>query len=209
MSATTRRSRKPPARRKGSRWSHILDGPLISESLTLALMALTALLLISFMTYNAADPAPVFGAASGRRGVANAAGPLGAFVAAACFQLLGLAAYLLPLATALAVWERLRQRPPLPRRRTSILGMGLLLWSGAALLHLVLGTESSPAGRPAGGLLGSETASGLVGMVGAAGAGIVLVTLLLLALLFSTSLSLQSTAGSLGRRVKSTGAQGR
>ena len=209
MSATTRRSGKPPARRKGSRWSHILDGPLVSEALTLALMALTALLLISFLTYNAADPAPVFGAASGRRGVANAAGPLGAFVAAACFQLLGLAAYLLPLGTALAIWERLRQRPPRPRRGTSVLGMGLLLWSGAALLHLVLGTATSPAGRSPGGLLGSETASGLVGMVGSVGAGIVLVTLLLLALIFSTRLSLQSTAGSLGRRVKSTGAQGR
>jgi S-DNA-T family DNA segregation ATPase FtsK/SpoIIIE len=90
-----------------------------------------------------------------------------------------------------------------------MLGMGLLLWTGAALLHLVPGSESSPVGRPAGGLLGSITASGLVGMVGAAGAGIVLITLLLLALIFSTRLSLQSTAGSLGRRVKTAGAQGR
>jgi S-DNA-T family DNA segregation ATPase FtsK/SpoIIIE len=208
MSATTRRARRPPARRKGSRWSHLLEGPLVSEALALALMAFTALLLISFLTYDAADPAPLFGAATGQPGVANAAGPLGAFVAAAAFQMLGLAAYLLPLGAALAAWDRLR-RPQPARSASRFLGLGLLLWTSAAFLHLLWGSAEPGAIHPAGGLVGAVTSSGLEGMVGPAGAGIVLVALLLLALMFSTPLSLQSTSGSLARTLASSSSRGR
>ena len=111
MSGKARRSRRPPARRKGNRWGHLLQGALVSEAMTLFLMAFTAILLISFLTYDPADPAPLFGAATGRTVVANAAGPLGAFIAAAAFQLLGLAAYLVPIGATLSVWDRLRRRP--------------------------------------------------------------------------------------------------
>jgi S-DNA-T family DNA segregation ATPase FtsK/SpoIIIE len=203
MSATTRRARRPPARRKGSRWSHLLEGPLVSEALALTLMAFTALLLISFLTYEAADPAPLFGAATGRSGVSNAAGPLGAFVAAAAFQLIGLAAYLLPMGTALAAWDRLK-RPAPPRSASRFLGMGLLLWTTAALLQLIWGSTGAGAVHATGGLLGSVTSSGLEGMVGSAGAAIVLVSLLLLALMFSTPLSLQATGGSMTRALGGT-----
>ncbi len=199
MSSTpARRTSRPTARRRGSRLARLLRGPLLNEALALALLAFSVLAFISLLSHDPGDPAPLFGAAGGRQETRNAVGPVGAFLSGGGFQLLGLAAYVVPFLTLLLAWERLRAAQG-DGRASRVLGTGLLVVAVTGLMSLWMGPLSG--GVSAGGLLGRGTATLLVALLSAVGASVVLVALLLLSLLFSTSLSLE-------RAVAGTGAAG-
>jgi S-DNA-T family DNA segregation ATPase FtsK/SpoIIIE len=195
----TRRRKRPPARRRGSAIARLLEGRLVNEVIALALLAAAALLALSLLSYDPADPAPIFGAATGRTETGNAAGPVGALLAAASFQLAGLAAYLLPLLILLLAWERLAARSDGEGRGSRLFGAALLMVAGAGLAGLWLGPLPMLGELPAGGLLGTVTSGILVRLLYPAGASVVLLALVVLALLFATRLSLHTAVAATGR----------
>jgi S-DNA-T family DNA segregation ATPase FtsK/SpoIIIE len=197
--ALTRRSQRPPSRRRGSALGRLLSVRLVREVIALALLALAALLTLSLVTYDPADPAPIFGAAAGRQATGNAVGPAGAFLAAASFQVLGLAAGILPLFFLLLAWQRLGARTGEGAEGSRLFGAGLLMVAGAGLLSLWLGSVAWLGELPAGGLVGEVTANAMVRLLYPAGASVVLLALVTLALLFTTRLSLQSATVATGR----------
>ncbi|MFQ5669729.1 MAG: DNA translocase FtsK 4TM domain-containing protein [Acidobacteriota bacterium] len=193
----TRRSSRPQARRRRWAFPPFLTGRLGREILALGLLALSLLLLTSLLTYDPSDPAPLFGAASGRLAPHNATGPAGAFLAAASFQLLGLAAYLVPVLLMVAAGGRLGSRST--GLATRLAGLVLLLLGGTGLLSLWFGRVATLGGLSAGGLLGRALAAGLVALLSSLGASIVLMTLCLLSFLLTTRLSLENAAAGAGR----------
>src|SRR2546426_12682225 len=79
----------------------------VNEIIAIGLIALALLLGLCLASYN--PNAPSWNAA-GETGVHNWIGAVGATVAAASFQFIGLAAYLLPFLFLAAAWRRFRLR---------------------------------------------------------------------------------------------------
>src|SRR5713101_4461166 len=78
-----------------------------NEIVAIALIALGLLLFLCLFSYNPNDPS---WNAAGETGAHNWIGAIGANVAAAFFQAIGLAAYLLPFLLLAAAWRRFRSR---------------------------------------------------------------------------------------------------
>src|SRR5436305_12772194 len=103
-----------------------------NEIVAIGLVALALLLGLCLASYNPNDPS---WNAAGEAAAHNWVGTVGANVAAALFQSIGLAAYLLPFLIIGAAWRRfraLRINAPLLR----LAGLTLLVFSSAALLSL-------------------------------------------------------------------------
>src|SRR5438067_4792632 len=79
----------------------------LNEIIAIALIATALLLGLCLASYNPNDPS---WNAAGDTGVHNWIGAVGANVAAALFQFIGLAAYLLPFLLLAAAWRRFRLR---------------------------------------------------------------------------------------------------
>ena len=147
-SGNARRTSNPPARRRGTALSRFFASPLWREVRTLALLATSALLLASLLTYDARDPAPIFGATGGARDITNAAGPAGAFLAAASFQMVGVAAYLLPFLALLLAVNRWAHAIEEGWHASRLFGAALLLPAVTGLLHLWFApVKPTPAAR--------------------------------------------------------------
>src|SRR6266542_6584524 len=78
-----------------------------NEIIAIGLIALAMLLGLCLASYNPNDPS---WNAAGESGTHNWIGAVGANVAAALFQTIGLAAYLLPLLLLATAWRRFRSR---------------------------------------------------------------------------------------------------
>jgi S-DNA-T family DNA segregation ATPase FtsK/SpoIIIE len=118
----------------------------------------------------------------------NLAGTIGANVAAALFQFVGLAAYLLPVLLFAAAWRRFRTRS-MHAAFSSMIGLVMLVLSASALLSIAklhpLFDQSVPPGGMAGALLSRVLASGL----NTVGATVLLVAIAATGLLLATSFS--------------------
>src|SRR6266550_6701295 len=79
----------------------------VNEIVAIGLVALALLLGLCLASYNPNDPS---WNAAGETGAQNWIGVVGANVAAALFQSIGLAAYLIPLLIIAAAWRRFRSR---------------------------------------------------------------------------------------------------
>src|SRR5882724_8508817 len=104
----------------------------VNEIIAIALVALALLLGLCLASYNPNDPS---WNAAGEAAARNWVGTVGANVAAALFQSIGLAAYLLPFLIIAAAWRRFRSRRinvPISR----LVGLILLVLSSSALLAL-------------------------------------------------------------------------
>ncbi|MFQ5718078.1 MAG: DNA translocase FtsK 4TM domain-containing protein [Acidobacteriota bacterium] len=200
-----RRASRPPGRRQRSPLARFFESVLWREIRSLLLLATTALLAVSLLTYSAADPAPIFGAAGGSPQIHNAAGPVGAFLAAAAFALLGLAAYLLPVLTLLPGISR--WAPSLDGWQPArLVGAGLLVVTLTGLVHLWFFRAVATASGSPGGLIGSLTGDWLAARLHGVGASIILLAGLSLALLFTTGLTLQAVARTTSRAAAVSGA---
>ena len=140
---------------------------------------------------------------SGTNGAHNLIGAVGANVASALFQGVGLAAFLLPFLLLAAAWRRVRSRrinAPVYR----LTGLVLLVLSASALLALANFHPLKDASYHAGGLTGALISRALVGGLNAVGATILLAAIaltgLLLATNFSFARSYESTVSLLGDR---------
>src|SRR5260370_13238564 len=87
-----------------------VEGPRntrVNEIIAIALIAMALLLGLCLASYNPNDPS---WNAAGETGARNWIGAVGANVAAALFQSIGLASYLLPFLILAASWPRFRSR---------------------------------------------------------------------------------------------------
>jgi len=125
--------------------------------LCITLAVLMALALISYSprdaAFNVSAPASVDGTAR------NWIGPAGAYGADLSFQVLGFAAFLLPMGLIILGWRWCRSRV-IGSQAATLVGYGLLLLSLPSLLALLPLPEVRGA-VPAGGMLGTLLASGL------------------------------------------------
>jgi S-DNA-T family DNA segregation ATPase FtsK/SpoIIIE len=157
----------------------------LNEIIAIALMALALLLGLCLASYNPNDPS---WNAAGEAAATNWVGAIGANVAAALFQSIGLAAYLLPFMIIAAAWRRFRARrinAPLLR----VAGLALLVFSSSALLSLANIHPLQDASFNAGGLVGAVIARQLVGGLNTIGAAILLTAIAVTAVLLTTNLS--------------------
>jgi len=175
----------------------------VNEIVAIALVALGLLLFLCLFSYNPNDPS---WNAAGETGSHNWIGAVGANVAAASFQSIGLAAYLLPFLFLAAAWRRFRSRrinAPLSR----VIGLILVVLSSSALLALAHFRSFFDASFNAGGLGGVMISRALVSGLNTVGAAILLAAIaatgLLLATRFSFALFYENLTLVLGDRFAS------
>ncbi len=171
----------------------------VNEIIVIALVAAALLLGLCLASYHPNDPS---WNAAGETGAQNWIGSVGANVAAALFQSIGLAAYLVPFLILAAAWRRFRaQRINAPVYR--LLGLFILVFSAAALLSLANLRPFFDGSFNAGGLVGVLISRALVSGLNTIGAGILLAAVaatgVLLATNFSFSTMGQSVAGSVAK----------
>src|SRR5688572_23640499 len=176
-----------------SSWRSSVAGSTLSRRLSeffgVALFAGALLCLIALATYEPTDPVWFFSSESGAHPV-NFAGRVGAFLAELSFQLLGYASYLIPAAMVIVGWHQFWCRS-LDAQYTKLVGLGLLFGCVSSLLSLAFGSVDV-AGKPfrAGGYLGQWLASWMAEYLNRTGSIIVILTLLFLAVVLATQLSL-------------------
>jgi DNA segregation ATPase FtsK/SpoIIIE, S-DNA-T family len=169
----------------------------LSEVVGVALFALALLWLIALVSYSPADPVWFFNTIS-EGPPTNFAGRIGAFLAELSFQLVGYAAYLVPVVVAVIGWHYFWCRI-LDAPYTKAFGAGLLAACTASFLSLAFG-RLEVAGKPfrAGGYLGSALAGVLADYLNRTGSIILILTLLFLALILSTQFSFGRLIGFVG-----------
>ncbi|MEO5896912.1 MAG: DNA translocase FtsK 4TM domain-containing protein [Vicinamibacterales bacterium] len=160
----------------------------LSEFLGVALFAGALLMLVALASYSRSDPVWFFN--TGGDGVPlNFAGRIGAFLAELSYQLLGYAAFLLPVILVVVGWHYFWCKP-IDAPYTKASGAALLLACVSAFTALAL-----PASRTdgkdfrAGGYLGELLGGGLTDYLNRTGAIILILTLLFLAIILSTQFS--------------------
>jgi len=152
--------------------------------LFLALGLLLSLCLIS-AAFNPNDPS---WNSAGQSETNNWAGAIGASVAAALFQFIGLAAYLLPVLFLAAAWRRFRIRSihaPLNR----LLGLVTLVLAASALLSISEMRPLFDSSVQPGGLIGTLIARALASGLNTVGATVLLVAIACTGLLLATNFS--------------------
>jgi S-DNA-T family DNA segregation ATPase FtsK/SpoIIIE len=172
-----------------------------NEIIAIALIAVAVLLALCLASYNPNDPS---WNASGTSEVHNLIGAVGANVASALFQAIGVSAYLLPFLLIAAAWRRFRSRrigAPISR----VIGLVLLVLSAAALVTLANIRPLFDASFHVGGFAGAVIARALTAALNTAGATILLTALMITGILLATNLSFVSIydriAGSIRRQL--------
>src|ERR1041385_7350212 len=162
----------------------------LNEIIVIALAATALLLGLCLVSYHPNDPS---WNAAGESSAQNWIGTIGANVAAALFQTIGLAAYLLPVLILAAAWRRFRaQRINAPIYQ--LLGLVIVVFSAAALLSLAHIRPLFDASVNAGGLAGVMISRALVSGLNTIGAAILLVAVTAVGVLLATNFSF-TTAG--------------
>jgi S-DNA-T family DNA segregation ATPase FtsK/SpoIIIE len=156
-----------------------------NEIIAIGLVALALLLGLCLASYSPNDPS---WNAAGETAARNWVGVVGANVAAALFQAIGLAGYLLPFLIIAAAWRRFRSRrinAPVSR----LAGLLILVLASAALLSLANIKPFFDGSFNAGGLVGALIARALVSGLNTIGATILLVAVAATGLLLATNFS--------------------
>ena len=168
-----------------SRWREIVGVLLIAMGL---------LLLLSLISYSPTDVSLNSTGADGLK-VKNMAGVVGAHLADLSFQLIGWAAFLIPVLFLFLGISRFFTRDWGSWLLRGIGGTGFLLGL-CMFLQLKLGQSVVVGvdGRDAGGIIGRLTTEGLSGLFNVAGAYLIVVTALIAAILIMTNISLKKLA---------------
>ena len=141
-----------------------------------ALLALAALILLSLISYSAADPVLLLKAGTSET-VTNWLGPTGALLAEVILQLVGVVGFVIPLVLFQAARRRLRPVPPEGDDSTAVrlLILASLAVSATGLASLAQQVFGDGTGAFAwGGIGGSLLATALSGAMNPLGAGVVL-----------------------------------
>ena len=158
------------------------------EVIGVALFAVALLWVTALLTYVPTDPVWFFSA--GELGPpVNFAGPVGAFIAELAFQVIGYAAYLIPVLLVIVGWQFFWCRN-VDAEGTKAIGALVVLASVSTLFGLVVGTlQQADRTFRAGGYLGQWLSGLLADYVGRTGAVIVVLTIVVLATIVTTRFS--------------------
>ena len=160
----------------------------LNELIGFVCIMAAVLLALSLLSYNPHDPAFNVSAASmGENVVRNWIGPVGSYTADLSFQVLGFAAFLLPVALGILGYRWFRSQA-IHSQWATLAGYALLLLSLPSLLSLIHMPEVRGA-IPAGGLLGTALSHGLQSGFNFWGALLVALVFLVVALFLTTSFS--------------------
>lgn len=180
----------------------------VSEITGLVLFALALIWIMGLSSYDPADPAFGLHVTTGQAETNNLVGPIGAWLSGWTFQFFGYAAWLLPLAMAVAAWHFFWCRP-LAAGYTKLIGGTLLLVCTSAVLSLTVDrlspTVSCGAPAAADALAWNTLGCGVGTMMSAylnrTGAVIALLALMGVAVVLSTQFSLGDAAQQMGTGV--------
>jgi S-DNA-T family DNA segregation ATPase FtsK/SpoIIIE len=173
----------------------------VSEVTGVALFAATLLWLISLVSYSSTDPAWFFNSLTESR-PANFAGPVGAFIAEAAFQLLGYSAYLIPVMLGYLAWHYF-WCTKIEAGYTKLVGVGMLVGSVAALIDLAASPfDTSGLHFHAGGVVGRAIAGLCSAFLNRTGASILLLAVLAFSVILSTQYSLGAGFTRLAARLR-------
>jgi len=176
-----------------------------SEFIGVALFAAAMIWMVALATYEPSDPVPFFSVGL-HADTTNFAGRVGAFLAELSFQLVGYAAYLLPVFFVVVGWHYFWCRS-LDARGTKATGAALLFVCVSAFLSLVLGTRLVGDKQfRAGGYAGDWLASLLASYLNRTGSVIVVLTLIFLSIIMSTQFSFGRLFGAILKGVAATAA---
>ena len=172
-----------------------------SEFVGVALFALSLLWLVALASYSPSDPVWFFNTGPDVP-PSNFAGRIGAFLGELAFQLLGYAAYLIPLALSVLGWHYFWCRA-MDAAYTKLFGAALLFGCVSSFLALTFGSLQV-AGKEfrAGGYIGSALASVLAEYLNRTGSLILILTLLFLAVILATQFSFGRLFAALGEMVR-------
>ena len=158
-----------------------------NEIIAILLLALGLLLSLCLISAAFFPNDPSWNSAGGSE-TRNWAGAIGANVAAALFQAIGIAAFLLPLLLFAAAWRRFRtQRNSAPFY--PLLGLVILVLAASALLSLSQLSPLFDASVQPGGLVGTVIARTLASGLNIVGATVILVATAATGLLLATNFS--------------------
>jgi len=173
----------------------------MSEFAGVALFALGLIWLISLGSYSSTDPVWYFKDTTGGM-PSNFAGRIGAFLAEASFQLLGYAAWVVPIVVGIAGWNAFWCHK-LEAAYTKLVGVTLMASSIAALLSLVWHAWGPHARAfPPGGALGEWFAELVAEYLNITGGTILLFVLLALSIILSTQFSFGRALRALGQTAR-------
>ncbi|WP_414684513.1 DNA translocase FtsK [Microbulbifer sp.] len=175
---------------------------ILREGSLIALLAGALLAGISLLSYSPQDPG--WSHTGSGRGIDNAIGPTGAWLADVCLSLLGWMAYLFPVLIGWRAYLILRDKNarfhgPLFALRVG--GLVLLLVSGAALATLCFAQSSEPLPFSNGGIVGASVSDFMETGLGYVGATIMLLAMFAIGVTVFTGMSWLKLFEDIGRSV--------
>jgi S-DNA-T family DNA segregation ATPase FtsK/SpoIIIE len=172
----------------------------VCEVLGVVCFTLALVWLVALASYSASDPVVFFSTPS-KADPANFAGRVGAFLSELSFQVFGYSAYLVPPILVVIGWHYFWVRA-LRAPLTKAIGAAMLFGSASALLSIAF-ERLHIGGKlfPAGGVIGRGIAGMLMPQLNRTGSLILLLSVLFLAVIMATQLSLGSVVSAIGVRI--------
>src|SRR5574340_487779 len=179
---------------------HLAQG--LKEAALWVFLAIAVLLFVCLLTYSPHDPSPFYSGEGGP--IHNAIGPVGAWLAAALYFLIGYPAYLFPFLLAWAGWMIFRTRKatqPVNKLQVTLRVGGLILALLTAAGLTSLNWHITPGALPAdaGGVFGDAIGKGMARGLSDLGATLLLLALFLSAVTVFTGLSWIALMDRIGR----------
>jgi S-DNA-T family DNA segregation ATPase FtsK/SpoIIIE len=173
----------------------------LSEFTGVASFAAGLIWLIALASYTPTDPAWFFNDLDSAS-VSNFAGPVGAFLAEASFQIAGYSAFLMPVVLGVVGWNYFWCKK-IQASYTKLVGATLLVFCVAALLSLAFSAfDASDRNFGAGGAIGDWFAAFCSSFLNRTGAAILLLTLSALSIILATHFSFGRAATAVASRVR-------
>ena len=177
------------------------ESHMFRDFLGILALAFTLFALLALVTYAPNDPS-FNQTSSAKSSVSNYGGVVGAYLADGMVQVFGTGAFVLPLTTFILAWAMIRKKQfhNLP---VIFASGGLLLISLCSFLHVQLGTDPfyGTAALP-GGLVGNTLGHFLITWLNKVGATLTLSTLLLIAFIAMTRVSVNTLIEGTGKAAK-------
>jgi S-DNA-T family DNA segregation ATPase FtsK/SpoIIIE len=160
----------------------------LNEVIALVFLASGVYIFLSLISYQSTDPS--WNAVSSVVRADNLMGRVGAHIADLCFQILGLASFVLPPLFALLGWKWLFSKP-IETPWAKLCGAGLLIAAGSVALSLAPSLRMFASNIPAGGLVGFLFADYLIDAMNVTGAALFTLLLLLVSLYLISTFTVQ------------------
>jgi S-DNA-T family DNA segregation ATPase FtsK/SpoIIIE len=174
----------------------------LRESAFLIYLAISLFFLVALLSFDMEDPGWTHNG-TGRAGIANAGGAVGAWLADFFLSLFGITAFLFPFLLAGYGYSIFLSRSSKPASPLDValrwLGFGTAMAAGAAFANIHIVRPSLALPDTSGGILGQETAGLLTGSFGVGGTTILLTAAFLAGVSLYTGLSWMGLLDAVGR----------